>query len=61
MKNAHFKSVEQAPLARQEWGRWQESGRERNVKLGQHTAVVVGVEGDVVWVVAEWRGTARGQ
>ncbi|MCJ1378295.1 hypothetical protein MMC17_001392 [Xylographa soralifera] len=53
MKNAHFKTVKEAPPVRQGCGKWQKGRGERDVRLVQHTAVVVGVEGEVVRVVEQ--------
>ncbi|MCJ1387407.1 hypothetical protein MMC18_000250 [Xylographa bjoerkii] len=54
MESAHFRTVEEAPpAARREWGTWQKGRAEKNVRLARHTAVVVGVEGEVVRVVEQ--------
>ena len=59
MKSAHFQIKEQEQPVRQEWGKWTKKGGERNVRLAHHTAVVTGVEGDVVRVV-EQNGSVPG-
>ncbi|MCJ1315009.1 hypothetical protein MMC15_000323 [Xylographa vitiligo] len=53
MENAHFKTVEEAQPVRQQWGKWQVGRGKRNVRLAQHTAVVVGVEGEALRVVEQ--------
>ena len=53
MSSAHFKTVEEAPAVRQEWGKWQKGAAEKNVRLAHHTAVVTGVDGDVVKVIEQ--------
>lgn len=42
------------------WGRWQKGGAEKNIRLAHHTAVVVGVEGDVLRVVEQNGSVALG-
>ena len=35
------------------WGTWKKGAGEKNVRLNHHTAIVVGVKGDVVKVVEQ--------
>ncbi|MCJ1434371.1 hypothetical protein MMC27_003739 [Xylographa pallens] len=53
IKNAHFKTVEATPPVRKGGGKWQMGLQERTVRVPQHTAVVVGVEGEVMRVVEQ--------
>ncbi|KAL9598093.1 MAG: hypothetical protein Q9219_004724 [cf. Caloplaca sp. 3 TL-2023] len=55
LKSAHFHIVtEEAPKkVPGQWGKWQKGAGEKNVRLSHHTAVIVGVEGDVVKVVEQ--------
>ncbi|MCJ1483253.1 hypothetical protein MMC06_003420 [Schaereria dolodes] len=53
MASAHFRIVEEAPAVRQEWGKWQKGHGEKNVRLALHTAVVIGIDGDVIKVVEQ--------
>ncbi|MCJ1296586.1 hypothetical protein MMC34_008152 [Xylographa carneopallida] len=48
IENAHFRSVEKTRSARQEGGEKQVGRQKRIVRLAQHTAVMVGVEGEVL-------------
>lgn len=55
LTGAHFRTVEaKAPAVRTtEWGTWQKGPGEKNVRMAHHTAVVAGVEGDVVRVIEQ--------
>lgn len=55
LKSAHFHIItEEAPKkVPGQWGKWQKGAGEKNIRLSHHTAVVVGVEGDMVRVVEQ--------
>ena len=61
MKSAHFRTVVQKPevAVGEQWGKWVKGEGEKNVRLGHHTAVLVGVEGDCMCVV-EQNGVVEG-
>lgn len=61
LKGAHFQIItEEAPKkVPGQWGKWQKGAGEKNVRLSQHTAIVVGVEGDKLRVV-EQNGSVQG-
>ncbi|MCJ1249121.1 hypothetical protein MMC30_006344 [Trapelia coarctata] len=53
MRAAHFRAVGEATVERVEWGKWQKGAGEKNVRLAHHTAVITGVEGDVINVIEQ--------
>ncbi|KAL8714731.1 MAG: hypothetical protein Q9225_006503 [Loekoesia sp. 1 TL-2023] len=55
LKSAHFHIItEEVPKkVPGQWGKWQKGAGEKNIRLSHHTAVIVGVEGDVVKVVEQ--------
>ncbi|KAI4176651.1 MAG: hypothetical protein LQ343_000942 [Gyalolechia ehrenbergii] len=55
LKSAHFHIItEEAPRkVPGQWGKWQKGAGEKNIMLSHHSAVIVGVEGDVVKVVEQ--------
>jgi hypothetical protein len=59
MTNAHFRSKKQDLVGTWGNGEWRKGGEEKNVRMGHHTAVVAGVEGDKLSVV-EQNGSVGG-
>ncbi|KAI4181735.1 MAG: hypothetical protein L6R41_006437 [Letrouitia leprolyta] len=55
LKSAHFHIItEEAPeKVPGHWGKWQKGPGEKNIRLSHHSAVIVGVDGDVVKVVEQ--------
>ncbi|MCJ1375098.1 hypothetical protein MMC20_006332 [Loxospora ochrophaea] len=53
MSSACFQMTEEAPAVQQEWGKWQKGSGSKTIRMAHHTAVIIGIEGDVMHVVEQ--------